>query len=146
VPDEKHSSGGSRREGRELALKFLYREELTGISEGAIPDLDEAGSAALVFSTALVKGVREHLTEIDGSIAAASEHWEISRMGTVDRTILRIGVFELLFLPENPVAVIINEAIEIAHKYSSNECGSFVNGVLDHVAREARGGECATLS
>ncbi len=146
MPDEKHSSGGSRREGRELALKFLYRQELTGLSEGVIPDLDEARSAALVFSTALVKGVREHLIEIDGSIAAASEHWEISRMGTVDRTILRIGVFELLFLPDNPVAVIINEAVEIAHKYSSNECGSFVNGVLDHVAREARGGECATSS
>ena len=143
---EKHPGGGSRREGRELALKFLYREELTGISEGVIPDLDAAGSAARVFSAALVNGVREHLTEIDGSIAAASDHWEISRMGTVDRTILRIGVFELLFLPDNPVAVIINEAVEIAQKYSSKECGSFVNGVLDHVAREARGGECATSS
>ncbi len=146
MPDEKHSSGGRRREGRELALKFLYREELTGISEGSIPGLDEARERALSFSTALVEGVREHLPEIDGAIARASEHWEISRMGTVDRTILRIGAFELLFLLDNPVAVVINEAVGIARKYSSDECGRFVNGVLDHIAREARGGECATSS
>ncbi|MCK4513433.1 transcription antitermination factor NusB [bacterium] len=146
MPDEKHPSGGRRREGRELALKLLYREELTGIQEGSIPGLDEARERALVFSTALVEGVREHLTEIDKAIAAASEHWEIGRMGAVDRTILRIGVFELLFLPDNPVAVVINEAVGIARKYSSDECGRFVNGVLDHIAREARGGECATSS
>ncbi len=129
-----------------MALKFLYREELTGVSEGAIPGLDEARNVALAFSTSLVNGVREHLAEIDRAITAASEHWEISRMGAVDRTILRIGVFELLFLPDNPVAVVINEAVEIAGKYSSDECGRFVNGVLDHIAREARGGECATSS
>lgn len=146
MPDEKHSSRGRRREGRELALKFLYREELTGVSEGSIPGLDEARERALVFSTALIEGVREHLPEIDGAIARASEHWEIGRMGTVDRTILRIGAFELLFLPDNPVAVVINEAVGIARKYSSDECGRFVNGVLDHIAREARGGECATSS
>ena len=146
MPDEKHPSGGRRREGRELALKLLYREELTGIQEGSIPGLHEARERALVFSTALVEGVREHLTEIDEAIAEASEHWEIGRMGAVDRTILRIGVFELLFLPDNPVAVVINEAVGIARKYSSDECGRFVNGVLDHIAREARGGECATSS
>ncbi len=146
MPDEKHPSGGRRREGRELALKFLYCEELTGISQGSIPGLHEARARARVFATALVEGVREHLPEIDGAIAAASEHWEIGRMGAVDRTILRIGVFELLFLPDNPVAVVINEAVGIARKYSSDECGRFVNGVLDHIAREARGDECATSS
>jgi len=138
LPQDRKGGTGTRREGRELALKLLYREEVTGVTEGPIPDIDEARAEALAFADEIVKGVREHHDEIDRLIVAASEHWEIPRMGAVDRTVLRIGAYELLCVPDNPVGVVINEAVEIARKYSSNEGARFVNGVLDHVARDAR--------
>ena len=128
-----------RRQGRELALKLLYREEVTGLTDREIPDLEEADSSALDFAMLLVEGVREHAERIDESISAASEHWDISRMGAVDRSIIRIGVYELMHQPETAVGPIINEAIDIARKYSGDECGRFVNGVLDKIARDVRG-------
>ena len=121
-----------------LALKLLYREEVTGVTDGPIPEIDEARMEALAFADEIVTGVREHHDEIDRLIGAASEHWEIPRMGAVDRTVLRIGAYELLCVPDNPVGVVINEAVEIARRFSSSECGRFVNGVLDHIARETR--------
>ncbi len=129
---------GVRREGRELALKLLYREEVTGLTDLAIPDISEERPSALEFATEIVEGVRADVEGIDRVISSASEHWEISRMGAVDRTILRIGVFELVHAPGTPVGVIINEAVDCARKYSSEECGRFVNGVLDRIARETR--------
>ncbi len=138
MPHDRKGGTGTRREGRELALKLLYREEVTGVTDGPIPEIDEARSEALAFADEIVIGVREHRDEIDRLIGAASEHWELPRMGAVDRTVLRIGAYELLCIPDNPVGVVINEAVEIARKYSSNEGARFVNGVLDHVARDAR--------
>jgi N utilization substance protein B len=132
---------GVRREGRELALKLLYREEVTGLTEPVVPGIDEADPLALEFAEVLVSGVREHRAEIDAAISAASEHWEIGRMGAVDRTVLRIGAFEILHQPATPLGVIINEAVDAARKYSSAECGKFVNGVLDHIAKESRTAE-----
>lgn len=139
MPPAKTPAKGPRREGRELALKMLYREEVAGLSDQAIPDLESARPQALRFAEELVGGVREDVATIDEVISQASEHWDISRMGAVDRTVLRIGVYELRSSPETPVGVIINEAVEIARKYSSEECGRFVNGVLDCVARITRG-------
>lgn len=130
---------GVRREGRELALMLLYREEITGLTDPAIPGLEDADPRALDFASELVAGVRENVERIDEAISRASENWDIPRMGAVDRTILRIGAYELLCAPETPIAVIINEAVEAARKYSSDECGRFVNGVLDRVAKENRG-------
>lgn len=146
---------GVRREGRELAMKLLYREAVTGLTDRAIPDLEEARPGALEFAETLVAGVHAHAASIDDAISRASEHWEIGRMGAVDRTILRIGVYELMCAPETPVGAVINEAIDTARKYSSEECGRFVNGVLDRIAREVRSaeadapdleGECDTRS
>jgi N utilization substance protein B len=131
---------GVRREGRELALKLLYREEVTGLTDLAIPGLDEIDPAALEFGEEIVRGVREHIERLNAAISEASENWDISRMGAVDRSIIRIGVYELLFEPKTPVGAIINEAVEAARKYSSDECGRFVNGVLDRIARETREG------
>lgn len=132
---------GVRREGRELAMKLLYREAVTGLTDRAIPDLEDARPGALEFAETLVAGVRAHIVPIDDAISRASEHWEIGRMGAVDRTILRIGVYELIHAPETPIGAVINEAIDTARKYSSDECGRFVNGVLDRIAREVRGSE-----
>lgn len=129
---------GVRREGREVALKLLYREEITGLTEPVVPGLDEVDPRAVAFAQSLVVGVREHLDEVDAAISGASEHWDIARMGAVDKTVLRIGVYEILHEPATPVGAIINEAVEAARKYSSEECGKFVNGVLDHIARESR--------
>jgi len=132
---------GVRREGRELALKLLYREEVAGLREPDIPGIEEVTPSALRFATLLVEGVRTNSTEIDAAISAASEHWDISRMGAVDRTIIRIGAYELLHEPETPVGAVISEAVDAARRFSSEECGRFVNGVLDRIAREARGAE-----
>ena len=141
MPQDRKGGTGTRREGRELALKLLYREEVTGVTDGPIPEIDEARTEALAFAKELVRGVREHHDAIDGLIVAASEHWEIPRMGAVDRTVLRIGAYELLCVPDNPIGVVINEAVEIARKYSSNEGARFVNGVLDgFVKRRAAAG------
>jgi N utilization substance protein B len=137
---------GTRREGRELALKLLYREEVTGLADLAIPDQcedgDEAGGhltdEARGFGVSLVEGVRCHQAEIDAAIAGASEHWALERMVAVDKAVLRIGVYELMFEQGTPVGVVINEAVDCARKYSSDDCGRFVNGVLDRIARETR--------
>ncbi len=134
---------GVRRQGRELALKLLYREEVTGLTDLAIPEIEEEHEEALAFAGLLMEGVRERLEAIDGAISEASEHWDISRMGAVDRTVLRIGAYELLFAPQIPVGVVINEAVDCARKYSSDECGRFVNGVLDHIAKLVRASEPA---
>jgi N utilization substance protein B len=125
-----------RREGRELALKLLYREELTGVADLSIPDMEEMKTRAVEFALMLADGVRDNISDIDESIIRTSEHWDIRRMGIVDRTILRIGVFELLNRPDTSVAVVINEAVELARRYSSEDCGRFVNGILDRIASE----------
>ena len=127
-----------RREGRELAVMLLYREKLTGLTDLAIPDIEDGTEEALEFAGRLVSGVRSDLERIDAAISEASEHWDIPRMGIVDLTVLRIGVYELLERRDTSVSVIINEAVEIARKFSSGECGRFVNGVLDRIAVDVR--------
>jgi N utilization substance protein B len=127
------------REGRELALKLLYREAVTGLTDRAVPDIEDATPAAREFAELIVSGVREHSDPIDAAISEASEHWDISRMAAVDRSIIRIGVYELMHRSDTAVGPIINEAIDIARKYSGEDCGRFVNGVLDKIARDVRG-------
>lgn len=127
-----------RREGREFAVMLLYREKLTGLTDLAIPDIQDGTDEALEFAGRLVSGVRSDLERIDAAISEASEHWDIPRMGIVDLTVLRIGVYELLERRDTSVSVIINEAVELARKFSSRECGSFVNGVLDRIAGDVR--------
>ncbi len=82
-----------RREGRELAVMLLYREKLTGLTDPGIPDVEDASEQALKLAGTLVSGVRSGLEDIDAAISRASEHWDISRMGIVDLTVLRIGVY-----------------------------------------------------
>jgi N utilization substance protein B len=137
---------GPRRQGRELALKLLYREEVTGLTDLAIPDVDEVADEAREFGLSLVEGVRTHRVEIDAAIAGASEHWALGRMVAVDKAILRIGVYELLYEQGTPLGAVINEAVDCARKYSSEDCGRFVNGVLDHIAKEARRPPAAPLA
>jgi N utilization substance protein B len=89
------------------------------------------------FTEDLVRGTLNHLEEIDGMIEKTTENWLLKRMAAVDRNILRAAVYEILYRKDIPSAVTINEALEIAKKYSSSEAASFLNGVLDRLAKEA---------
>lgn len=128
---------GLRREGRELALQMLYaqdvvkgdlRETLRGFRDGV-----EAPQRVRAFAEDLVQGVYAHQAEIDEAIRARSKNWALSRMPRVDLNIMRLATFELLFRPDIPKKVSINEAIEIAKKYGDKESPAFVNGILDEM-------------
>ncbi|HLT95513.1 MAG TPA: transcription antitermination factor NusB [Acidimicrobiia bacterium] len=118
----------SLREPRDLALQALYQADRTG-DVGA---LDELPSKA----RRLVEGVLEHLDELDAEIAQASTHWSVERMPVIDRTILRLGLYELRYVPNTPAAVVVNEAVRLAKTYSTQRSGSFVNGVLAALAED----------
>ena len=87
------------------------------------------------FAELLLKGTAEKLAEIDKKISDCSSNWKIGRMSVVDRNVLRLSIYELLFCPDIPVRVTLNEAIEIAKLYGTEESGSFVNGILDKIAK-----------
>jgi len=131
-----------RRKARETALQALYAAELSDAGwEKALGDAvsrRKAGPETVEYAGRLVKGVSATRRELDGRIAARLENWKIERISAVDRIILEIALFELLECPEVPEKVIIDEAIEIAHRFSSEKAGSFVNGLLDRLAREVR--------
>lgn len=90
------------------------------------------------YALELVRGVRSNLEELDGRIGSASHNWRVERMSLIDRNIIRLGTYEILHVDDVTTAVAINEAIEIARRYGDTDSWSFVNGVLDAVARESR--------
>ncbi len=132
---------GNRHKAREFTLQILYAIDISGSQSEDIFKYfwDSLTSPAEVrsFTTQLVDGVLEKLNYIDNVISKYSEHWAIDRMTSVDRNILRMAVFELLFLTDIPHSVTINEAVEIGKKFGSEESGAFVNGILDRIARES---------
>jgi transcription antitermination factor NusB len=134
---------GKRRKAREVALQFLYQLEQNGANDPG-PFEAEFWARHLVdedtraFASELVHGAKSRQLEIDKRIAESTEHWDINRMAVVDRNILRLAVYELLFEPGVPGKVAINEAIEIAKKFGTSESSRFINGVLDRIHRELR--------
>ncbi len=133
---------GRRRKAREETLRILFRLEFE--SKQIAKTLDQYWESKKTseeikeYSTWLVKGIISDLAKIDNIIQQVSEHWRISRMALVDRNILRMAVFELLYEENIAPAIIINEAIEIAKKYSGDEAGTFVNGILDAVRKDLK--------
>jgi N utilization substance protein B len=131
-----------RRKAREYALQLLFQIDFTK-KELERKDLEEFWSDKKEsrdireFTEKLVKGTLESLEEIDSIIEKATENWFLKRMAAVDRNILRFAAYEILHRKDIPYAVTINEALEIAKKYSSAEAASFLNGVLDKLAKEA---------
>lgn len=130
---------GARRKGRELALQMLYqwdvsREPVESVIE-SLSELQSAGEGAREFAGRLVEGTVDRVEEIDKILIQTSEHWRLGRMSTVDRNILRLAVYELLS-KSAPPGVVINEALEVAKRFSSPESVAFVNGVLDAVNQE----------
>jgi len=126
-----------RSRGRELALQMLYQVDLRGDSalEAAeeVAREEEPDREARAFASKLVNGVRETLDELDREIAATAQNWDISRMAVIDRNVLRMATYELLYCRDIPPKVAINEAIELGKRYSTQKTGAFVNGILDKI-------------
>ncbi len=133
-----------RTTGRELALQYLYMHDvLEGkdvqafdayISAQEIPPERQS----VEFAQKLVESVLGHRAELDGEIAEIATNWNINRMAAVDRNVLRLSLAELTICPETPNKVILNEAVELAKQYSSEEAGAFVNGLLDKLCSKLR--------
>ena len=130
---------GARRLGRELALQALYSIDLNpGEVGSAVAQLWEESKGpelSRVFAEELVKGVIDNRPEIDRRIAEKSRNWPLTRMAKVDLNILRLAAFELLFRTDIPRNVTINEAIEVAKTFGTEESPAFVNGILDEIAQ-----------
>lgn len=130
---------GRRRKAREESLRILYRLEFDNRPlEETLKQYWEnkkTDQTTREYSTWLVNGIISHHKKIDTIIQSASEHWRLSRMALIDRNILRMAVFELLYEENIEPAVVINEAIEIAKTYSGDEAATFVNGVLDAIRK-----------
>jgi len=149
---------GVRRKGREFALKMLYslqvpvadihavlddfwgnfrfRDDMLG---EALDDADEQVPAEVRrFAEQILIGIVDNLAAVDAAIGKQARNWSLDRMARVDLSILRLGTYELLFCPETPASVILNEAVEIAKRYGTKESPSFVNGILDQVAQSHR--------
>lgn len=128
---------GVRREGREAAIQFLYQRDLGG--GAGVSDLQEfyafrgLSPSARRFCEGLVSGLLDHTADIDVALREHTQNYELERLSAVDRNILRLAIHEMLFCDDIPPVVSINEAIDIAKKYGTEESGRFVNGVLDKI-------------
>jgi N utilization substance protein B len=143
---------GLRRDGREAAVQFLYQVDLHKPEkiEEALTEFwkqNDEPQNVRDFANDLLRGALEKLPEIDARLRTLADNWDFERLAVVDRNILRLALYEMFYRPEIPPVVSINEAIEIAKKFSTAESGKFVNGLLDRVkkdllrpAREAAGG------
>ena len=118
----------TRREPRDLALIALYEADQRGLAHA------EIDSHLPAKAKRLIRGVDDHLDELDASIDSVSIRWRVVRMPPVDRAILRLGLYELRFEPKTPMAVVVSEAVRLAGVYSTERSGAFVNGILAKLA------------
>ncbi|MCX5719720.1 MAG: transcription antitermination factor NusB [Nitrospirae bacterium] len=130
-----------RRKAREYALQMLFQldfkiEKLENRDLEAFWSDKKENTEVKKFAEELVRGTVNKLNNIDSVIGKAAENWVVQRMSAVDRNILRFAAYEILYMKDIPYAVTINEAIEIAKKFSSGESAPFINGVLDRIAKE----------
>ncbi len=129
-----------RRKARELALQVLYQSELAGLDGLAAFDSYighfDANKRAMGYARQLVAGVVGHVDELNRLVEAHSANWRMSRMSVIDRNILRIAAFEIAMDEDVPARVAINEALEIARRFSTDESVPFINGILDAINRQ----------
>ena len=129
-----------RREGREAAVQYLYKLEVHGDRTADLHkdfwNLREAKASVRDFANNLIAGVNAHITDVDDRIKKYAINFEIGRLAAVDRNILRLAIYEMLYCMETPPIVAINEALEIAKKYGGEDSARFVNGILDKVKGE----------
>jgi N utilization substance protein B len=135
---------GVRRDAREAAVQYLYQREMQGDqSDQALEEFYEMrglSPSGKRFCNELLEGWMQHREEIDEVIAKNARNFEFNRLSAVDRNVLRIACHEILFRSDIPAPVAINEAIEIAKKYSTEDSGKFVNGVLDNIRKQKSAG------
>jgi N utilization substance protein B len=134
---------GKRREGREAAVQFLFQDDLNKTDVEALPavldefwKLRESAARTRQFATELIRGVFENHEAIDERIKRVTANYELHRIAPVDRNILRVAIYEMIYTSEVPPVVCINEAIEIAKRFGSEDSGRFVNGILDRLKEE----------
>lgn len=132
---------GSRRQAREAAVQILYFRDINPHEElaNALHSFWESQSydaETQTFAEALARGTLEKRPAIDEQIKKVTENWELDRIAAVDRNVLRLAIYEMMFRDDVPPVVSINEAIEIAKKFSTKESGKFVNGILDRIRKE----------
>lgn len=131
-----------RRKAREMALQCLYQQEFSGLSAGQAlkPFCDnfEVNKKAMPYAQKLIDGVFDNLADIDVLIEKYASNWRISRMAAIDRNIIRIAVYEFCFGSDVPATVAINEAIDIAKRFSTDDAGPFVNGILDAIRNKEK--------
>jgi len=132
---------GKRRKSRELALQMLFQSDMGKQNGDQVrktfwAERSNVDDSTRGFAEDLFRVANDRAAEIDQLIQKHAEHWRMDRMPAVDRSLLRLGVAEFLGFPETPRAIVINEALDIAHRYSSPESIQFINGVLDSVGRE----------
>ena len=126
-----------RSDARERALYLLYEAHSKGIAPADTIDLQVVEPDELTQE--LVRGVDEHLAALDARIADKAKGWTLSRMPVLDLSVMRLATFELVERPHVPTAVVLNEAVELAKRYSTDDSGRFVNGVLAAIAADVRG-------
>jgi N utilization substance protein B len=126
----------SRRQARRAAIQILYQADVTGTEPRAVLLERAMMEPVAEFAQQLVEGVDGILPQVDQILEEHAEGWRVSRMPAVDRSILRVAVYELLARPDVPRAAAINEAVEAANELSTEDSGRFVNGVLGRIARE----------
>ena len=135
---------GTRRKSRELALQALYQSELAG--QAGLLDFTQfcahfqVNKKAMPYAKKLLDGVQGNKEEINKLISRYAENWRLERMSVIDRNILRLAVFELHYQDDVPTSVAINEAVEIAKRFSTDDSGPFINGILDAMAKETSSG------
>ena len=132
---------GTRRKSRELVLQMLFQADMGKQTADQVrktfwAERKDVEEEVRGFADDLFRAADERSTEINEQIQKHAEHWKIERMAAVDRNVLRSAVAEMLAFPKTPRPVVINEALEIARKFSSPESVNFINGVLDSVAKE----------
>ena len=130
----------TRRFGREWAVQFLFQHDFNaGNIDRSLDDfwtLQNVDPKSRPFAAELIRGVMDHLHELDARIQTYADNWEVKRLNAVDRNVIRLALFEMLFRPDIPPVVSINEAVDIAKRFSSNESGKFVNGILDRACKD----------
>lgn len=130
-----------RRKARELALQCLYQIDQSGNRD---IDIEQMGGhfdvmkKAVPYAQELVDGILQHMVDLDAVIEGHAKNWRLSRMAVIDRNLLRLAAYELMHQHDTPASVIINEVLEIAKRYSTDEAAPFINGILDPLAKSVR--------
>ncbi len=134
---------GRRSKARECAFQILYQWQITGEPMSTVVDgfwrVRSATAEAKAMAERLAHGAHARAEALDAQIAESATHWRLDRIAPVDRTILRLGAYELAAEPQTPAAVVLDEAVELAKRFGEEDSPAFVNGVLDAIRRRVRG-------